>query len=133
MTADKERFLEISEIGPEISSSLVSYFSEPQNRAVIADLLACGFQIGEGPKPVNRDTRFAGKTFVFTGGLDSYTREEAKRLVEDRGAKVASTVSKRTSYVVAGTDAGSKLEEARKLGIHVLTEREFAGLLGGES
>jgi DNA ligase (NAD+) len=133
MTADQKRFLRVPEIGPEISSSLVSYFSEPQNRAVIEDLLVCGFQIREEQNPGGENVRFAGKTFVFTGGLASYSREEAKRLVENRGAKVASSVSKKTSYVVAGTDAGSKLEEARRLGVHVLTESEFAELLKGES
>ncbi len=133
MSADQERLLRVPEIGPEISSSLVSYFSEPQNRAVIEDLLACGFQIGEGRKLGGGDARFAGKTFVFTGGLDLFSREEAKRLVEDRGARVASSVSKKTGYVVAGHEPGSKLEQARKLGVQVLTEQEFAELLKEET
>jgi DNA ligase (NAD+) len=70
-----------------------------------------------------------GKTFVFTGGLAELTREQAGRLVEERGGKVASSVSKKTSYVVAGADAGSKLEQATKLGIAVLTEKEFRALV----
>lgn len=129
MSADDMRFQQVSEIGPEISASLVSYFSEPQNRAVIQDLLNCGFQIAEGKKEQRPDASLAGKTFVFTGGLDAFTRDEAKRLVEERGAQVSSSVSKKTSYVVAGQEPGSKLDQARKLGITVLTEQDFDDLI----
>jgi len=71
----------------------------------------------------------AGKTFVFTGGLDRYSRDEAKQLVEERGGSVTSSVSKHTSFVVAGHDPGSKLDQARKLAIPILTEQEFADLV----
>jgi DNA ligase (NAD+) len=70
-----------------------------------------------------------GKTFVFTGGLQGYSREEAKRLVEEQGGTVTSSVSKRTSYLVAGTDPGSKVDQAKKLGVRILSEEEFTDLL----
>ncbi|BCA53412.1 DNA ligase [Nitrospira sp. KM1] len=132
MTADKERFQRVPEIGPEISSSLASYFSEPQNRRVIDELLKTGFRIESDTPSVGQNAPLAGVTFVFTGGLGKLTREDAARLVESKGAKVSSSVSKKTSYVVAGTDAGSKLEQARKLGITVLSEQEFSDLVQGE-
>jgi DNA ligase (NAD+) len=77
-----------------------------------------------------RKSPLAGKTFVFTGGLDHFTRDDAQEAVEATGARVSSSVSKKTSYVVAGRDPGSKLEQARMLGVTILTEREFASLIG---
>jgi DNA ligase (NAD+) len=129
MAADQSRFQQVLEIGPEISASLVSYFSEPQNRAVIQDLLDRGLRIAEGKEEQSGDASLAGKTFVFTGGLVGFTRDEAKRSVEERGARVSSSVSKKTSYVVAGEDPGSKLDQARKLGVKVLSEEEFGKLI----
>jgi DNA ligase (NAD+) len=129
MNADQARFWQVQEIGPEISSSLVSYFSEPRNRAVIQDLLDHGFHITGEPPERPLGASLSGLTFVFTGGLDAFTRDEAKRLVEERGGHVSSSVSKSTSYVVAGRDPGSKLEQARKLGVQILNEAEFARLV----
>ena len=77
--------------------------------------------------------QFTGKTFVFTGALTRFTRDDAKRLVENEGGHAAGSVSKKTDYVVAGADAGSKLEKARVLGLPVLTEDEFLAMLEGES
>jgi DNA ligase (NAD+) len=132
MEADEGRLLQIGAVGPEIALSLVSYFSEEQNRRVIQDLMDSGFLI-EAPPPSSRPgTRLAGKSFVFTGGLRALTREEAGQLVERQGGRVASSVSKKTSYVVAGEEAGSKLEQAAKLGITVLSEQEFRALMDGE-
>ncbi|HEU4684751.1 MAG TPA: NAD-dependent DNA ligase LigA [Nitrospira sp.] len=129
MAADRARFERVPEIGPEISASLVSYFSEPQNRSVIRRLLDAGFQITNAPARQSQDAKLVAKTFVFTGALAAFTREEAKRLVEAHGAQVASSVSKKTSYVVAGQDPGSKLAQAQKLGVPVLSEEAFAELL----
>jgi DNA ligase (NAD+) len=126
MSADRHRFQAIKEIGPEISASLVSYFQENSNRRVIRRLKEFGLAISESPVVAARASLpLAGKTFVFTGGMAELSREEATTLIEQLGAAVSSSVSKQTSYVVAGSDPGSKLEQARKLGITVLGEREF--------
>lgn len=133
MSADRERLQQIREIGPEISDSLVAYCSEPRNRKVIAQLQESGVQIAPGMARGDRTASpLAGKTFVFTGGLDRFTRDEAQRAVETVGGRVSSSVSKKTSYVVAGRDPGSKLEQARTLGVTILTEQEFASLIREE-
>ena len=126
MSADRDRFLTIREIGPEISTSVASYFQESSNRRVIDQLQSLGLSVRETAGPP-RDTAMplSGKGFVFTGGLAELSRDEAKALVERLGATVSSSVSKKTSYVVAGTDPGSKLDQAEKLGVRVLTEAEF--------
>jgi DNA ligase (NAD+) len=131
MSADQERFQQIHEIGPEISESLAAYWSEPHNQAVIAQIRESGVQVGPGLATGDRrKSPLAGKTFVFTGGLDHFTRDGAQQAVEAAGARVSSSVSKKTSYVVAGRDPGSKLEQARKLGVTILTEQEFTSLIG---
>ena len=125
-----ERLQQIREIGPEISDSLAAYCSEPRNREVIAQLQALGVQVGPGMATGDRrKSPLAGKTFVFTGGLDRFTRDEAQRAVETAGARVASSVSKKTSYVVVGRDPGSKLDQARTLGVPILTEQDFSALM----
>jgi DNA ligase (NAD+) len=133
MESDETRFQQVPEIGPEISASLASYFSEPHNRRVIQDLLDSGFRIVTTQTAVSSDASLSGKIFVFTGGLAGLSRDEARQLVEERGGHVASSVSKRTSYVVAGEDPGSKLDQANKLGIKVLKEEEFRQLMGNGS
>ena len=134
MSADHEHLQTVKEIGPEISASVVSYFQEQSNRRVIGRLREFGVSIAEtsvlsdrGPQP------FTGKTFVFTGGLEGLSRSEAASRVERLGATVSSSVSKRTSYVVAGADPGSKLDQARKLGVPVLTKDEFLALVDGQA
>jgi len=130
MSADRERLQLIREIGPEISDSLVAYCSEPRNREVIVQLEESGVQVGPGMATGDRrKSPLAGKTFVFTGGLDRFTRDEAQRAVETAGARVASSVSKKTSYVVVGRDPGSKLDQARTLGVKILTEQDFSALM----
>jgi len=130
MTATKERLQEVREIGPEISASLFSFFAEERNRLVIERLCANGVAIS--PTAQERATSalsLTGKTFVFTGGLERLTRDEAARLVEDHGGTVTSTVSRKTSYVVAGRDPGSKLDQATKLGVSILSEDDFTTLM----
>lgn len=130
MSADRDRFQAVKEIGPEISANLVSYFQEPSNRRVIEQLRELGVSISNTPSPQNRaELPFSGKSFVFTGGLASVTRDEANMLVERLGAMVSSSVSKKTSYVVVGSDPGSKLDQARKLGVTVLDEKAFLDLI----
>ncbi|MGH7258947.1 MAG: BRCT domain-containing protein, partial [Nitrospiraceae bacterium] len=96
-------------------------------------LVLLGMEIEPPPEPADSrqeaGSPLAGKTFVFTGGLEGYTREEARRLVESRGGEVVSSVSKKTSYVVVGGDPGSKLQQAQKFGVAVLNEAEFTDLM----
>jgi DNA ligase (NAD+) len=131
MSADQDRFQVIREVGPEISASLVSYFQESSNRQVIEQLQKLGLSIVAAPLSHHQKALpFSGKSFVFTGGLTQLTREDAKALVERLGGAVSSSVSRKTTYVVAGADAGSKLDLARKFGVQVLTEEEFKDLIG---
>jgi DNA ligase (NAD+) len=131
MSAGRERLQQIREIGPEISESLAAYWSEPRNREIIVELQELGVQVASGMGSADRvKSPLAGKTFVFTGGLDRFTRDSAQQAVEIVGGRVSSSVSKKTSYVVVGRDPGSKLDQARTLGVTVLTEQEFASLIG---
>ncbi len=118
----------LDQIGDTVIESLREYFSEPHNRRRIERLVA-QVRIRDAERP-RRDSAVAGKTVVFTGALETMTREEAKALAERLGAKVAGSVSKKTDYVVAGPGAGSKLAEAKKFGVTVLTEEEWAKLIG---
>lgn len=130
MSATEEDFLRVHEVGPEISASLASFFSEERNRQVIARLIEHGLDIAASSSPAkSRDQSLAGRTFVFTGGLAGYSRDQAKQLVEQRGGQVSSTVSKKTSFVVVGTEPGSKFDQAQKLGVQILTEAEFTDLV----
>ena len=131
MSADRERFQHIREIGPEISESLALYWSEPRNREIIVQLQELGVRVAPGLAAGDRKKYLlAGKTFVFTGGLDHYSRNDAQQAVETMGGRVSSSVSTKTSYVVVGRDPGSKLEQARMLGVTILTEQEFSSLIG---
>jgi len=128
MAAGSDELLEIAGIGPDVSASVVAFFNDPNNRQGIADLLAAGVS------PVPSEARTAagpleGKTFVFTGSLQGMSRAAAQALVVRHGGKTAGSVSSSTTYVVAGEDAGSKLAQARKRGIPVLTEAEFLAML----
>ena len=126
--ASYEELVEIPEIGPRIAQSIVDFFASEDNRRLIEELKAVGIDPrAERPKEKGP---LAGKTLVFTGRLSDMTREEAKRLVESLGGKVASSVSRKVDYVVVGEDPGSKLDRARELGIPTLTEEEFRKLVG---
>lgn len=128
LATDRHTFETVHEIGPEIASSLESFFQEDHNRQVIDRLLKLGLQI-EGPQGREQARRLEGRIVVFTGSLERFSREEAKRRVEELGGRVTSSVSKHTDYVVVGTDPGSKFEEAKHLGIRTLNETEFMTLL----
>ena len=121
--ATEEELVSIREVGPQVAQSIRTFFSNEQNLQVIERLLQGGVTPSVEQKRVGG--RFTGKTFVFTGALTKFTRDEAKRIVEAEGGHAAGSVSKKTDFVVAGTDAGSKLEKARELGVKVLTEDEF--------
>ncbi len=127
--ASKEDLLQVYEVGPQVADSVADFFFSPQNQELIHRLRQAGVKMTPLSEPVGEQL-LAGKTIVFTGALTSLTRREAQELAERLGARAASSVSKKTDYVVAGADAGSKLTEARRLGIPVLTEEEFRKLAG---
>ncbi|MCD6077507.1 MAG: ligA [Ramlibacter sp.] len=131
MEASVERLLEVPDVGPIVAESLHAFFQQPHNREVIEQLRACGVQWEEGPPAVQAPKPLSGKTVVLTGTLPTLSREEAKEMLESAGAKVAGSVSKKTDYVVAGAEAGSKLDKARELGVAVLDEDGLRGLLAG--
>ncbi len=121
---------DIHEIGLAVAESVYEWFRDRKNVDLVARLKAFGVKTEtDAASTASLDERFVGKTFVLTGKLENYTRDEAAKLIEDRGGRVSSSVSKNTDYVVAGSDAGSKLTKAEGLGVKVLTEDEFRKLL----
>src|SRR5216683_711164 len=122
-TASEEELLKVEEVGPRIAKSIVEFFAEPKNRELVEELRTAGLTL-RGKKK-ERGTKLAGKTFVLTGTLANYSRDEAKKMIEDAGGKVTGSVSKKTDYVVAGADAGSKLDKAKELGVAVIDEKEM--------
>jgi DNA ligase (NAD+) len=125
--ASEEELQQVEEVGPRIAKSIVEFFAEPKNRELVEELRAAGLSM-RGKKK-ERGTKLAGKTFVLTGTLATYTRDEAKKMIEDAGGKVAGSVSKKTDFVVAGADAGSKLDKAKELGVSVIDEEVMKQLL----
>lgn len=132
MEASVEQLLQVPDVGPIVAESVHAFFRQPHNREVIEQLRACGVQWPEGEPAAQAPRPLAGKTVVLTGTLPTLSRDEAKDLLEAAGAKVAGSVSKKTDYVVAGAEAGSKLEKAQALGVPVLDEDGLRALLGGE-
>jgi len=133
MQASEEELAGIEGIGEKTARSIREFFANPENRKVIAKLRQAGVRFSrEEEKPLAVDERFAGKTFVFTGALTRYSRDEAGELVRQRGGKVSNSVSKKTDYVVVGADPGSKYQKAQQLGVKILTEDEFYQMLGDE-
>ncbi|HEX8370842.1 MAG TPA: NAD-dependent DNA ligase LigA [Pyrinomonadaceae bacterium] len=121
----------IHEIGLTVAVSVYDFFRHPDNQKVLERLKLAGVKTEiDAGSSASFDENFAGKTFVLTGRLEQLTRDEAAKLIEERGGRVASTVSKKTDYVVAGEDAGSKLTKAESLGVKVLNEDEFKTLVG---
>jgi DNA ligase (NAD+) len=127
--ADPEALTAIDEIGPQVSDSIRTFFSQKLNRKVIRDLLDLGVEY-EVPRKAAGGA-LGGRVFVFTGTLKDYTRQEAKRLVERLGARAASAVSKKVDYVVVGESPGSKLDEARDLGVKTIDEKAFKRMIKG--
>ena len=130
MAASEEQLQAVNEIGPRVSQSIREFFEEPKNTELVERLRKAGLTF-EGEKK-QRGTTLEGKTFVLTGTLERHTRDEAKKLIEDAGGKVAGSVSKKTDYVVAGEEAGSKLDKAKELGVAVIGEKEMEELVKGE-
>ncbi len=130
MHAEADELERVNEVGPRVSESIREFFSEAPNRALVEALRAAGLQFTA--KKRERTAELAGLAFVLTGTLPTLTREQAKERIESAGGKVAAAVSKKTSYVVAGEEAGSKLEKAQQLGIPVLDEAGLLKLLVGQ-
>jgi DNA ligase (NAD+) len=128
MNAGEAQLEEVNEVGPRIAQSIREFFEEPRNRELVKRLQLAGLNFTGKKK--QRGTQLAGKTFVLTGTLAHYSRAEAKHLIEDAGGRVSGSVSKKTDYVVAGTDAGSKLEKAKEFEVKVIAEKELKNLLG---
>jgi DNA ligase (NAD+) len=127
LQATPDDLMRVRDVGPAMAEEIGVFLREPQNRKVIAQLLAAGVQ----PEPPGQSLAgpFAGKTVVLTGALSALSREQAKEEIERRGGKVAGSVSRKTDWVVAGEDAGSKLKKAQDLGIRSLDEKAFLELL----
>jgi len=126
--ADVEELQNVNEVGPRIAESIAEFFSIAANRKLVERLRDAGLTLSGEKK--QRGTKLAGKTFVLTGTLAKYTRDEAKKMIEDAGGKVTGSVSKKTDYVVAGADAGSKLDKAKELGVTVVDEKALERILG---
>src|SRR4030088_3439160 len=127
MNASAEELEEVNEVGPRIAESIVEFFADEHNRRLVNDLRKAGLTFTGQKK--EKGTKLAGKTFVLTGTLERHTRDEAKKMIEDAGGRVSGSVSKKTDYVVAGSDAGSKLDKALELRVNVIGEEELERLL----
>jgi DNA ligase (NAD+) len=129
MDATEEQLVGVSDVGPIVAKSLRTFFDQPHNREVVEQLRACGVTWEEGEPAAVAPKPLTGKTFVITGTLPTLSRDQAKDMLEAAGAKVAGSVSKKTDYLLAGTDAGSKLDKARELGVAVIDETVLLDML----
>jgi DNA ligase (NAD+) len=128
MNASEEELQEVNEVGPRIAESMIEFFQELKNRELIEQLRKAG--VAFTGKKRERGTALAGKTFVLTGTLPHLTRDEAKKMIEDAGGRISGSVSKKTDFVVAGDEAGSKLDKAKELGVKVIGEEALREMLG---
>lgn len=126
--ADVENLSQVEDIGPIVANSIREFFGQEQTKDLISRLKQAGVNT-QRLKEDDEDERFTGKTFVLTGSLENFSREEASNIIEKFGGKTSSSVSKKTSYVLAGEDAGSKLTKAQNLGVTIITEQEFADMI----
>jgi DNA ligase (NAD+) len=131
MDASVEQLQEVADVGPIVAESIAAFFREPHNREVVEQLRAAGVRWPEGARAKKAAAgAFAGKIVVLTGTLSTMGRDDAKERIEAAGGKVTGSVSKKTDYVIAGAEAGSKLDRATELGVTVLDEDAFLKMLG---
>ena len=133
MDASADALLEVADVGPVVAQSIRTFFDQPHNREVVEQLRACGLLWEEGAPAERAVLPLAGLTFVLTGTFPTLSRDQAKELLEAAGAKVAGSVSKKTHYVVAGAEAGSKLDKAQELGVTVIDEAGMLALLNAQA
>lgn len=133
LAADAEQIAAIDDIGPKIAESVVTWFASPPNRDLLQRLKELGLKLEMQTQVASAEHPFYGRTMVFTGTMPNLGRAEAQTMAQDAGAKVSGSVSKKTDYVVAGSEAGSKLTKAEQLGVTVIDEAEFLRLLRGEA
>jgi DNA ligase (NAD+) len=133
MAASTEQLLEVADVGPVVAQSIRTFFDQAHNREVVEQLRALGLSWPEGEPAARPVLVLSGKTLVITGTLPSLSRDEAKDRIEAAGGKVAGSVSKKTDYLVAGAEAGSKLAKAQELGVALLDEAQLLELLNGSA
>jgi DNA ligase (NAD+) len=129
INATTDQLLQVRDVGPVVANSLRTFFDQAHNREVVEQLRACGLHWSEGASMAGAPMPLAGHTYVLTGTLPTLSRDQAKDMLEGLGAKVAGSVSQKTTAVVAGTEAGSKLEKAQALGITILDESDLLALV----
>jgi DNA ligase (NAD+) len=127
--ADYEDLLQIQDVGPKVAESIVFFFDQPENIELISRLKQAGLNFADSKGSEEGEGFLAGQTFVLTGKLSRFTREEATEIIQNLGGQVVSSVSKKTSYVIAGDAPGSKYQKARSLGVPTLDESDFQKLI----
>ena len=125
IAATYEQLISVNEIGDKMAESVIAFFKQDQNINLIEKLRSLGVNMEAEKKEIKENERFKGKTFVLTGALTDFTRDKAKEIIEGFGGKVSGSVSKKTDYVLAGEDAGSKLQKANELGVQIINEEIF--------
>lgn len=128
MTADRDALETIDQIGPVMAQSVFQYFNDPKNRRLINKMLDAGVRPAAQGKKTAKGS-LAGQTFVVTGSLDNFTRQQAEAAIRQAGGKVSSSVSKKTDFVLAGKEPGSKLDKANQLGVKVISEKQFLEMI----
>lgn len=127
--ATVEELIKVSEIGPKVAESVVTFFKQSHNLEVLEKLKTAGVKMEEAAEP-SKPQKLAGLTFVLTGSLDNFSREEASKRIREFGGRVSSSVSSKTDYLVVGAEPGSKFDKAKELGVNILTESQFIHLIG---
>jgi DNA ligase (NAD+) len=129
MSAEQQELAAIDQIGPIMARSIFEYFRDPRNRSVLDQLLAAGLRPQQ--QEMRRSDELSGKTIVVTGTLENFSRQQAEQAIKQAGGKASASVSKKTDFVLAGNNPGSKLEKAKRLGVEVIDERQFLELIEG--